>query len=136
MKGVPADYPDAAPVPPDVLELAQVSAEAHSTSLRITNLTLYDRPLVSEIRTMMARVEELYHNDVGQQVLNEIADRDASSTRAKLGLVADGFSNLDHADIHHPDFAALIHQITRILPCPGPSRTTRSVVPGPGPRPR
>ena len=132
VKGVPADYPAPAPMPPDVLELAQVSAEAQSTTLAIKNLTLYDRPLVSELRTLMARVEELYHNDVGQQVLNEIADRDATTMKAKLGLVADGFSNLDHADIFNPDFCGA-HRPGR----PRPHRVPEHLVPrAPGARGR
>lgn len=118
VRGVPADEPLAAPMPDDVLELGQVSLEANSTTLVIVNTTLFDRPLVSDLREAMRRVNELYHNDIGQQVLNDIADRDASTTRAKLGLVADGFSNLDGSDTTHPDFAALVDQIVRLCTLP------------------
>ncbi len=104
-RGIPADSPLPAALPSPLLELAQVQAQANSTTLAVTNLSSYDRITARELRALIARVNTLAANDASQQILNAVATR---TTAAKKGLFADAFASFDNSDTTHPSYATLV----------------------------
>lgn len=108
--GVPADRPFPPLAPTGQLVLAQVNVAPNSTTVEIANSTTIDRPLTSDLRVAIERIQTLFRNDATQQILNTIANRDA--TTALKGVFADAMAQYpDGADVSHPDYLAFLDWI-------------------------
>lgn len=98
VKGKPADHPAAPVSPVDTLLLGQVQVSAVLANSTITNNALIDRPVVTDLRRFMNRLEDLYYNSINQQIMNEIEGRTDQTTDRNRGIFVDAMAGHDQHD--------------------------------------